>query len=198
MNIITSTQQFNNLNKINILLGKNGSGKSTALKNMLTAKKDTGEAIYCEYITPERGGFLREDASINTSMKGNVRWTSDTRNHNQFTKFKEQTVYRYQSLQLNVLQEIEERLLSDSANGTRPVEVAGYDFFQKNIDSINSLLENIEIKRVRGESFKIYKKGTVQEIPVDTISSGESELISLAIECLQRDIQQNYYLCFLQ
>jgi predicted ATP-dependent endonuclease of OLD family len=56
--------------------------------------------------------------------------------------------------------------------------------FEKTIlGKINSLLENIEIKPTTN-GIKTYVKGTITEIPTEKISSGESELIALAIECL--------------
>ena len=51
------------------------------------------------------------------------------------------------------------------------------------IDRINELLDNIEISR-GDPAFKILRKGTNVPIEPRFISSGESELISLAIECL--------------
>ena len=51
------------------------------------------------------------------------------------------------------------------------------------MNKINSLLDNIEIKR-HDAAFKIYRKETTSEFNANTISSGESELISLGIECL--------------
>jgi predicted ATP-dependent endonuclease of OLD family len=45
------------------------------------------------------------------------------------------------------------------------------------------LLDNIEI-RGDEQTFKIYKKNSDLEILPSNISSGESELISLGIECL--------------
>lgn len=55
--------------------------------------------------------------------------------------------------------------------------------FDLYFNKINGLLDNIEIRR-DGTLFKIYKKGSSEEIRPELISSGESELISLGIECL--------------
>jgi len=185
MNIKNSDYQLNNLNYINIILGKNGSGKSTILQSMLNAKDDAEQSIYSEYITPERGGFLKQDPNIDASMNDNPRWLKDARKHNQFQKFKEQTINRYQRLEINVLQTLEQKLIDDSKkNEGGSVVVKDYPFFDKNVSAINSLLDNIEVRRVAGGSFEICKKGTTTPIPPDKISSGESELISLAIEFL--------------
>jgi len=42
--------------KINVVLGKNGSGKSTILKRVKEAIEHQGEVEHSKYITPERGG----------------------------------------------------------------------------------------------------------------------------------------------
>jgi hypothetical protein len=48
---------------------------------------------------------------------------------------------------------------------------------------LNSLLDNIEIRR-ESSDFKIYQKSSEEPVTAENISSGESELISLGIECL--------------
>jgi len=55
--------------------------------------------------------------------------------------------------------------------------------FDTVISIINVLLDNVEMRR-EGATFQLYKKGTQDTLNPVAISSGESELISLAIECL--------------
>lgn len=163
-----------NLNKINIVLGKNGCGKSIMLREVekgISSKLD----IYgkSKYITPERGGVLVIDAGIEQSITNSDHYLSDERRMNQSPSFRQQTVAQYKTLELLVLREIE---------GTSKRDDKGYKF-SLFIDKINSLLDNIEIKK-SNSTFKIYKKGTEDELPPRGISSGESELICLGIECL--------------
>jgi predicted ATPase len=167
-----------NLNKINILLGKNGCGKSFLLREVekgLSSKRDFYGRT--KYITPERGGSLVYEAGIEQSTITNLTWLSDTRRKNQFNQFRQQSVAQFRKLETIVLSEIEKEKRSE--------EEYSFDLY---IDEINSLLDRIYIKRgdiKKGEiGFKIFQKDTNNEIGPDTISSGESELISLGIECL--------------
>lgn len=167
-----------NLNKINILLGKNGCGKSYLLRQVergLSSKIDIFGKT--KYITPERGGSLVYEAGIEQQTISSPSWLSDTRNKNQFNQFKQQSVAQFRKLETLVLREIENEKRQDKEYS-----------FDNYISEINSLLDRIYIKRgdiKKGEiSFKIYTKNPDSEISSDAISSGESELISLGIECL--------------
>lgn len=167
-----------NLNKINILLGKNGCGKSFLLRQVEQGL-DGKDNHYgkTKYITPERGGSLIYEAGIEQNTISIPNWLSDTRRKNQFNQFKQQSVAQFRKLETIVLREIE--------NEKRGEKEYSFDNY---IDEINLLLDRIYIKRgdiKKGEiSFKIYTKEPNNEINPDIISSGESELISLGIECL--------------
>jgi len=167
-----------NLNKINILLGKNGCGKSYLLRQV-ERELSTKINIFgkTKYITPERGGSLVYEAGIEQQTISYPSWLSDTRNKNQFNQFKQQSVAQFRKLETLVLREIENEKRQDKEYS-----------FDNYISEINSLLDRIYIKRgdiKKGEiSFKIYTKNPDSEISSDAISSGESELISLGIECL--------------
>lgn len=162
-----------NLNKINIILGKNGCGKSTLIRKVeegLSSKPETyGKS---KYITPERGGSLIYEAGIEQNLTNDINWLSGQRRRNQTTNFRQQSIAQYKKLELLVLREIEGDKRSDINYN--------FDIYLK---KINTLLDNIEIKR-NDTTFKIYKKGTETELTAEGISSGESELISLGIECL--------------
>lgn len=158
-----------NLNKINIILGKNGCGKSTLIRKVeqnISSQSD----VYgkTKYITPERGGSLNYDAGMEQALVDN-NWLSGQRRRNQTPNFKQQSIAQYKKLEWLVLREIETNRQSES-----------FDIY---ITKINSLLDNIEIKR-NENTFKIYDKKTESELSPEIISSGESELISLGIECL--------------
>lgn len=162
-----------NLSKVNIVLGKNGCGKSTLLKSIEQVIANDEEFGKTKYISPERGGALVFDASVaqNTSNKN---WLDDQLRRNQFVQFKQQTLIQFRKLELLSLREIESNPeLRENNEYT----------FETIVNSINSLLDNIELRR-EGEDFKIYKIAGNAEISPDQISSGESELIALGIECL--------------
>lgn len=167
-----------NLNKINILLGKNGCGKSYLLRQVesgLSSKTDIFGKT--KYITPERGGSLIYEAGIEQNTILDPSWLSDTRRKNQFNQFRQQSVAQFRKLETIVLREIE--------NEKRGEKEYSFDNY---IDEINSLLDRIYIKRgdiKKGEiSFKIFQRDNDNETSPDAVSSGESELISLGIEGL--------------
>lgn len=159
-----------NLNKINIVLGKNGCGKSRLLRLVeqgLTGQ--SGNYGKTKYITPERGGTLIYEAGVEQQLTNDINYLSSHRRKNQTVNFKQQTVAQYRNLETLVLREID-------TDRSKPS-------FNVYINKINSLLDNIEIKQ-ESATFKIYQKGKSNPLNADDISSGESELISLGIECL--------------
>ncbi|MBI5122801.1 AAA family ATPase [Candidatus Roizmanbacteria bacterium] len=164
---------LNGLSKINILLGKNGCGKSTCLKkveNGISPNQDIWGIT--RYITPERGGTLIYEAGIEQNLNNDPNWILQSRRVNQLTQFRQQSIAQYRKLEITILREI--------ASTRRNDHEYTFDLY---IDKINSLLDNIEI-RPDGITFKIFKKGTDTQIDAAQISSGESELVSLGIECL--------------
>lgn len=163
-----------NLDRVNVILGKNGSGKSTALKKVEEALANDKAIGKAKYISPERGGSLKYNANVDTNISSNPGWLMGQLRKNQFSQFREQSVSQFRKLELLCLREIEQQTdLRQNLNHT----------FQSTVDLINTLLDNVEIKR-EGTDFKIYHRESNQEIVPENISSGESELISLGIECL--------------
>ena len=156
-----------NIGKINILMGKNGCGKSTVLR-MLDSGLSRTEFGNIKYISPERGGFLTYEPSIDKAISDNKNWIRAQRSKNQAEGFKRQTVAQYRNLETFVLRRFE----------IDPTQ----EKFDIVISEINTLLSNLEIKR-EGTTFTIKNKEGLEVSP-ENISSGESELIALAIETL--------------
>lgn len=158
-----------NLNKINIVLGKNGCGKSTMLRQIEQSFSQSQIFGKSKYITPERGGSLIYEAGVEQALTNDTNWMPNERRKNLSSNFRQQSVAQYRKLETLVLREFEQD--------------QGKSKFDPHIDKINSLLDNIEIKRDEA-TFKIFKKGADDILVPNAISSGESELISLGIECL--------------
>ncbi len=170
---LSEDKLLKNLTKINVLLGKNGCGKSTILKEIdARLNSDSSQRGKIKYITPERSGILQYDANVEQNINNNLDWLPSSRRVNQFERFKNQTVSQYRDLQLMVLREI--------AKHRRDDKEYTFDLYLRRI---NNLLDHVEF-RDKGNTFEIYKKGTDNKIDARNISSGESELICLAIECL--------------
>jgi predicted ATPase len=153
--------------RFTVLLGKNGSGKSTLLR-----KLDSSGTFGAKYISPERGGTLKYDPNIEQNMS-NANWMIQDRRKNRTEYFRQQSATQFRNLEVLVLREIEQQ--PDKRRDSNYT-------FNSTLDKINALLPAIELRRA-DRGFKICSK-TGTEIPEDQISSGEAELIALAIEVL--------------
>lgn len=151
--------------KFTVLLGKNGAGKSSALRNFKTNQPNV------RYISPERGGTLKYDPNVDSNINSIPTYLDDSRRTNRFEQFREQSATQFRSLELMVLRKIEKEKRDDR----------NYSF-ELIIDKINNLLPRIAITRTdRGFSIASKLGDAIRE---DNISSGEAEVIALAIEVL--------------
>ncbi|ESZ41162.1 MULTISPECIES: AAA family ATPase [unclassified Mesorhizobium] len=158
--------------KINLLLGKNGVGKSHLLRAF---EREFGQGGFVSYITPERGGELSVQGNIEAARRDPT-WLPSTRRRNRDESFRHQSVSQFQRLQTAALRKIEIDPEVRRSNFT----------FDDVIAQINDLLENVEIFRdFQSNSFGVRERLAPASArnPGD-LSSGETELISLAIEIL--------------
>lgn len=174
MDLDFNNYSLKNIGKINVLLGKNGSGKSILLRNLDQFDFMNEAQISTKYITPERGGTLTHEPNLERNINRNENWLPNQLRNNQYQQFRQQSVLQFRKLETLVLREIE------SNKDLRQDLTYSFDTI---IDSINKLLENIYLVR-EGEDFEIYLKKEDDKLSEQQISSGESEIISLAIESL--------------
>lgn len=163
------------LAKINVILGKNGCGKSHLLKRIeagLTSRAGFGRV---RYISPERGGMLRYEPGIEQNIAADPKWMTNERRRNQSSNFREQSAALFRRFEMRVLRGIEE-------DHTKPGYVPRK--FAATLDKLNRLLDRVELKRNDNKAFAILLRGKAEEARPEDISSGESELISLGIEFL--------------
>lgn len=166
MDLNTRIQQA----RFTVLLGKNGAGKSTFLRRLAE-----GSRRNVKYVSPERGGSLEYDPNVDRNMSQDENWMRETRRKNRFEQFRQQSAAQFRLLELLVLREIE----SDPLKRADPQ----YTFDVIAMDKINELLPAVRL--VRGDrGFEIRSKAEEQSVQLDQISSGEAELIALAIEVL--------------
>jgi energy-coupling factor transporter ATP-binding protein EcfA2 len=158
--------------KFNVVLGKNGSGKSTWLREL--DRRWSGPDSCVRYITPERGGELRVDGNIETNRASRDDWFANTRRKNSYSQFRQSSVSEFRNLETLVLRSIEKEL-----------EVRSSQFsFDSEIGKINRLLDRIRLERADGAGFRVVHRVSGEGVDVSELSSGESELISLATEIL--------------
>ncbi|OYU69372.1 MAG: hypothetical protein CFE28_04760 [Alphaproteobacteria bacterium PA2] len=170
MNLRAGEFQLIDLAKKNVILGKNGCGKSFLLKK-IEISSDLGEGIgKVRYISPERGGVLQYEPNIEVSLRHNPRWMEENRRQNQSSNFREQSAVLFRRLELLKLREIDE-------DRTKPR-------FGVVLEKLNVLLDRVQIELDPTKAFKIIVRETGAEAQATDISSGESELISLGIEIL--------------
>lgn len=154
--------------RFNVLLGKNGSGKSTLLRSL-----DSRDDLDTKYISPERGGVLKYDPGIDQNIANNVNWMTNDRRKNRTESFRQQSAAQYRNLEISVLRE--EVLAYRSGDNVD-------QSFDDIVAQINELLPLVEFKQ-SDRTFTIHQPGG-DEISAEQISSGESELVALAIEIL--------------
>ncbi len=163
--------------RFTVLLGKNGAGKSTLLRSL-----DSSGQFSSKYISPERGGTLVYDPGVDQAIFQDKHWMVNDRRKNRTEQFRQQSAAQFRNLEVMVLREIEKDITKRTNNDYT---------FDSTIEEINRLLPKISLIRSdRGFEIADKQKKSVSE---NNISSGESELISLAIEVLvfARSDQEN-------
>jgi energy-coupling factor transporter ATP-binding protein EcfA2 len=175
MDIVVNPFALRELSGKNVILGKNGCGKSFMMKQIEAIIGKRPEYGLVRYISPERGGNLVYEPGIDQAMAQNTEWIRDARRSNQSANFRQQSATLFRRLELLVLREIETEHTKDSYVPRR---------FQDTIDKINVLLDRVRLERDNAKAFRIVVRETGAEAQPGDISSGESELISLGIEIL--------------
>jgi energy-coupling factor transporter ATP-binding protein EcfA2 len=165
---MTSLEHIVENSRFTILLGKNGAGKSTRMREL-----DSSNTLNTKYISPERGGTLKYDPNVDNNIATNQGWLENTRRQNRFEQFRQQSAAQFRTLEVMILREIE-RNVDKRKDHTYT--------FDRILGQINSLLPAICLVR-SDKGFSIQSKDG-EPIPEENISSGESELIALAIEVL--------------
>jgi energy-coupling factor transporter ATP-binding protein EcfA2 len=175
MDIAAGERKLSNLAKINVLLGKNGSGKSTLLRAFEQNKRNLPNFGAARYITPERGGQLIYEGGIETNIVNDPNWGDSVCRSNRFDSFRQISVAEFRRLETLVLRKI----------ARDPATRQDLNFsFDTTLASINQLLDHVQIVLGADAGFEIQAKATSEKRTADTLSSGESELVSLAIEIL--------------
>jgi predicted ATPase len=160
------------MSRINVILGKNGCGKSYLLKKLeegLNGRR-LGKV---RYISPERGGLLQYEAGIEQNIYNNPEWMVSVRRRNQSENFRQQSAVLFRRLELLELRGIERE-------HTEPGYVPRT--FDHVVDSLNTLLDRVQLNRDGVKAFNIVDRESGTQVTPEQISSGESELISLGIE----------------
>src|SRR5882724_10813343 len=130
INVAIPSQELKQLGVINIIMGKNGSGKSSLLKRFDESTNSFAPGVAVRYISPERTGILKYDPNVDNNVVSNPGWMKNARRRNQAYQFKQQTMVNYRRLELLVLREIEK-------NRESPED------FESVIKQINLLLDNV-------------------------------------------------------
>lgn len=161
------------LRNINVLLGKNGAGKSRFLRS-IDQSVSNDDSYYARYISPERAGVFQRDGNVMTSMERDPNWLVTVRRKNQADNFK--------AASANLLREVETAYLRKMQDTPDIRLDTSRNFRTERLDKVNRLLANLSICQ-SGSDF-IFCNNEDEIIKPDQISSGESEAIALAVEMM--------------
>ncbi|MCG3740684.1 ATP-binding protein [Vibrio cincinnatiensis] len=161
------------LKSINVLLGRNGAGKSRFLRAIDQAAFHN-RSYYVRYISPERAGVFRRDGNVMTNMESSPGWLEEVRRRNQAENFK--------AASANLLREVETAYLRKMQDTPEIRQDQSKNFRVERLDKINRLLANLIICQ-EGSDF-VFRNNDGDTIEPDQISSGESEAVALAVEMM--------------
>lgn len=157
------------LGRINVIVGRNGTGKSRFLRR-LAAILDGDKQHSVRYVSPERGGSFKRESGIEDAMQ-DANWLSSSRNRNQVSNFKAASAVLLRDLELTWLRRLQYE------TGPRPRL-----FADEVLSKLNNLLANVQLTQ-DGPNF-VFRLPSGKPIQADQLSSGESETVALASEIL--------------
>lgn len=169
------TAHLINLNNINVIMGRNGSGKSRFLRDIEAMTSRNKESFYARYVSPERAGSFKRDGNVLTNMSNNPDWLRQTRAVNQAVNFKAASALLFREAETLYLR----RLASTPEIREDPTR----NFETDRLSKINQLLTNISLEMGNAD-FEFRSLANGETISPDGISSGESEAVALATEIL--------------
>lgn len=160
------------ISNINLILGRNGAGKSQFLR-ALDSSLATKAEFNVRYVSPERAGVFRQDGNIQNAMQDES-YLRNARHMNQVSNFKAASAILLREIEIAYLRRLQQEphIRGDFER----------NFQTDRLDQINQLFPNISIEQDR--SNYIFRSALGQVILPEQLSSGESEVISLASEIM--------------
>lgn len=169
------TALLSDLNNINVIMGRNGTGKSRFLRDIDQVASRSQETYYVRYVSPERAGTFKRDGNVLTNMSNSPDWLRGTRARNQVENFKAASATLFRDAETLYLRRLA-RTLEIRMDPSR-------NFEADRLSKINQLLTNISLEMGNTDfEFRSLADGSV--ISPENISSGESEAVALASEIL--------------
>lgn len=160
-----------NANTINIVLGRNGAGKSRFLRELDLLMSLSPNLFRTIYVSPERTGSFKRDAGVESNTSNDAGWERTVRRANQAHSFKSMSHLALRNA---------ERIYLMGLEGTDAREKS---FDRDCLDPISRMLNNISITR-NAMDFE-FSNSTGAIVNAEELSSGESETIALAAEILR-------------
>ncbi|HFS8201288.1 TPA: AAA family ATPase [Serratia marcescens] len=169
------TARLSGLNNINIIMGRNGAGKSRFLRDIEAMVSRSKQLFYVRYVSPERAGSFKRNGNVLTNMSNDSEWLRHTRAVNQASDFKAASAMLFR--------EAETLYLRRLANTPEIRTDLTRNFQADRLSKINQLLTNISLEMGNTDyEFRSLVDGQI--IDPAQISSGESEAVALAAEII--------------
>ena len=159
---------------INVVVGRNGSGKSRFLRALIS-NFENNQDYFTQYVSPERGGSFSNEAGVDQNTLVDRNWFKTVRNRNQSGDFKKTSAALLRKLETGWGR----RLDNDPA-----LRATIKTFQSEYLDKINNLLLDIRIVNSPNEYGFSFQNYAGEKINAENISSGESEGVSLGAEIL--------------
>jgi predicted ATPase len=86
--LVASGATISGLTNINLILGRNGVGKSRFLRS-LEERLANDDEFNVRYLSPERAGVFQKGGTVEANMQTNKHWLRMSRNRNQAGDFKQ-------------------------------------------------------------------------------------------------------------
>ena len=162
------------IRRINVVMGRNGSGKSLLLRGIETRwiSQDSvdGFPFIARYIPPERGGPLQREPSFEESLR-DAAWYRGQNLKNQAPQFRQMAASQWRRLKEVIVYRGRDDRSKDPL-----------DTIDETVKLLNELLPKIKIEDTEGRGLAFASSSTGQSLDAVALSSGEAEAITLALE----------------